>query len=432
MLPVEVVVAPLILIATPAFHIESASSRVKVLKKYHPINWTTKMPKLTRSLFSLRGHILDPLEDMFKFAARLVPTRREIARAKAEKLITKETKLNDSYDLVLSSLTGDQHMNSKLKTAVDHFVFAMNENAKGGKMIRGNTVINTLLSIRPKATSSDLVSAHGVAWSLETLQGSFVIADDIMDKSETRRNKLCWYLRPEVGILATNDVLSLLTAGYEILDLFVSDRDCYPQVVRLINKLNRLTILGECMDIQFNSNPGQRPDLSSFTWENYKNILHHKTGFYTFVIPVQLGYTLAGIDDEEIFQKSERILLDFAVFYQIQDDYLDAFGDPEKSGKIGRDIEEGKLCWPILFALEKCSPAQKEFLVNNYGKDDPTVTAKVKKLYADLGIHEEYKKLEAKERDRLLQGVDKLCDEHPVIPHAVFKGIIDKLFGRNR
>jgi geranylgeranyl diphosphate synthase type II len=59
------------------------------------------------------------------------------------------------------------------------------------------------------------------------------------------------------------------------------------------------------------------------------------------------------------------------IAFQIQDDYLDAFGDPEKFGKdLGGDIRQNKKTFLLLYALEVASPEQKSRLLQLM-KDNP-------------------------------------------------------------
>lgn len=75
---------------------------------------------------------------------------------------------------------------------------------------------------------------------------------------------------------------------------------------------------------------------------------------------------------------------------QVQDDYLDCFGDSSVTGKIGSDIGEGKCTWLSVVALQRASPTQRSLMEQHYGNTDPASVEVVTKLYkvsASLALH---------------------------------------------
>ena len=72
----------------------------------------------------------------------------------------------------------------------------------------------------------------------------------------------------------------------------------------------------------------------------YHAIVKYKTAFYTFYLPVAIGMITSGVKDKTAFNLARTICCQMGEYFQIQDDYLDCFGDPKVIGK-------GK-CWAVL------------------------------------------------------------------------------------
>lgn len=170
---------------------------------------------------------------------------------------------------------------------------------------------------------------------------------------------------------------------------------------------------------------------ASFNEKIYSTIVKYKTAYYSFSLPVRLALYLAGVTDKMIHAKAEEILLKCGHFFQVQDDYLDCFGDPKVIGKVGRDIEEGKCCWPFVTALKICTPEQKKILIENYGKDDPKCVDRVKDIYKKLNIPKIYADYEEETYKELVSLVTKF-EYVDQVPLEVFDWILKKIYHRKK
>jgi len=116
-------------------------------------------------------------------------------------------------------------------------------------------------------------------------------------------------------------------------------------------------------------------------------------------------------------------------YFQVQDDYLDCFGDPEVIGKIGTDIEDFKCSWLVVQALERANESQLHRLDANYGKTDPSCVAEVKAVYRDLGIQDVFLEYERTSYKELISSIEAQENESLQL---VLKSFLGKIYKRQK
>lgn len=170
-----------------------------------------------------------------------------------------------------------------------------------------------------------------------------------MDGSTTRRGQQCWYKHEDVGLSAINDAMMIENGIYYLLKKYFGTKEYYQNIVDLFHEVSFITTLGQLQDIK----TSQKMDLNLFTMERYKSIVANKTAYYSFYLPVALAMYMSGFGkDPEVFRQAKTILLEIGNFFQVQDDFIDCFGDVNISGKIGTDIMDGKCTWLSVVALQ--------------------------------------------------------------------------------
>lgn len=207
-----------------------------------------------------------------------------------------------------------------------------------------------------------------VATAMELFHNFTLIHDDIMDKAPLRRGQPTVAARyNENTALLAGDVM--LVKAYENLARI---RSVYlKNVLQLFNK----TALGVC--------EGQQLDMDfekqlSVSLEEYLRMIELKTSV-ALAASLQLGALLGGGGE-----RNQQLLYEFGrklgIAFQLQDDYLDAFGDPEKFGKqTGGDILANKKTFLLIHALE--TSAERETLLKLIQQNPPDKVEKVLQIY---------------------------------------------------
>jgi len=312
----------------------------------------------------------------------------------------------------------------------------------GGKYNRGLAVVDVVAAMTSELPSVEvrdqaIFDACVCGWMIEFMQAHFLIEDDIMDSSITRRGKPCWYRHPGVSVqVAINDGLIVLGWATEMALHYFANRPFLAQLLTLFHHTDYRTTIGQLYDTtsMFDSeklDPDVKmpttTDYKEFTIHHYKRIVKHKTSFYTYHCPLAMGALVAGsylpngcsIDNKLV----ENAAMLMGEYFQIQDDVLDCFADPAVLGKIGTDIQDTKCSWLAVTFLGNATPQQIETFKAHYGKHDDADVAVIKKLYVDTKMQERFDEFEI----QTVTEVTKLLNALR-IQNEAFAGAVQKLW----
>ena len=295
------------------------------------------------------------------------------------------------------------------------------------------TALLTSDSTRTSPSHPQYQDAAILGWLIELLQAFFLVSDDIMDNSITRRGSECWYRQTcenqKVGMIAINDAFMLESSIYVVLKQRFRQHPRYIDMVELFQDISFRTEMGQQCDLL--TAPEDNVDLTRFTMEKYWFIVRYKTSYYSFFLPVALALLYLDKGTENNLRQAKEVLVAMGEYFQVQDDYLDCFANAEFLGKVGTDIKDNKCSWLVCQALQIANKDQRRLLEQNYGRKDDKCEEQVKKLYDDLGLQSVYERYEEDAVGRIRALVDKV-DESEGLKRGVFEEFLRKIYKRSK
>lgn len=333
--------------------------------------------------------------------------------------------------LVVPALTEHVNQYKIPQNSLEWFQKSLLHNTVGGKCNRGMTVVDTykVLLGNDKLTEDEYNRSAILGWCTELLQAFFLVSDDIMDSSKTRRNFPCWYLMPDVNMIAINDAFMLESSVYILLKKYFRQEKYYVDLIELFHEVTLQTELGQLLDLI--TAPEDKVNLENFSLEKYQFIVIYKTAYYSFYLPVALALHMAGLASPANLKAAHDVLIPLGEYFQIQDDYLDCYGDPEHIGKIGTDIKDNKCSWLVNKALQLVTPGQRQILEQNYGRKSDECEEVIKQLYRDLNLEQLYRKYEAEAVKGIRAKIAQI-DEGNGLKQDVLENFVKKIAGRSR
>lgn len=200
---------------------------------------------------------------------------------------------------------------------------------------------------------------YHVATAIELFHNFTLIHDDIMDAAPLRRGMQTVHTKYSVNTALLGGDVMLVTA-YEYLNRISTTH--LHRVLTLFNRTAKEVCEGQQLDIDFETK-------ENVSFDEYIRMIELKTSV-ALAASLQVGAILGGASEG-----NRRHLYEFGknlgIAFQIQDDYLDAFGDPVKFGKdAGGDIRQNKKTFLLIHALESATAGQKTELLRLM-KDNP-------------------------------------------------------------
>ncbi|KAK8076016.1 farnesyl pyrophosphate synthase [Apiospora phragmitis] len=305
-------------------------------------------------------------------------------------------------------------------------------NVVGGKCNRGLSVVDTTqILLGRDLTSEEYFQPATLGWMIELLQAMFLVLDDIMDGSVTRRGQPCWYRRADVDMMAVNDAPMLESAIYLLLKRHFRAHPAYLDLVETFHEVAFQIEVGQTYDML--TERGQV--LHEFDEARYDAIVTYKTAYYSFYLPVALALHYTGRARPANLRQAKDVLVAMGRYFQVQDDHLDNFADPAVLGKVGTDIPDGKCSWLVVQALRLGTAEQRAVLKANYGRggggDAQGCERRVKDLYDELrldGVYREYEERTVAELREKIAAVD----ESEGLRKGVFTAFLNKIYGRKK
>jgi geranylgeranyl diphosphate synthase, type II len=219
--------------------------------------------------------------------------------------------------------------------------------------------------------------AWHVGTAIELFHNFTLIHDDIMDKAPLRRGMETVHTKyGENTALLAGDVM-LVTAYEELNKISI---EYLQSILRLFNRTAKEVCEGQQMDMDFEK-------IDNVSFDAYLKMIELKTSV-ALAASLQTGAILGGAGE-----RNQHLLYEFGkklgIAFQVQDDYLDAFGNPEKFGKqVGGDILSNKKTFLLLHALETVTGVQQKELKDLLDSNAPDKVDKVLQIFHDCKVDE--------------------------------------------
>lgn len=300
-----------------------------------------------------------------------------------------------------------------LKTLQDLFLGALNQTHFTGQPaslyepvqyimhLGGKRIRPVLALISCDLFGADPRTALPAAMAVEIFHNFSLVHDDIMDDAPLRRGQPTVHEKYSANTaILSGDVM--LVNAYQALEV-VQDLQQKSDLFKIFSQVAVEVCEGQQMDMDF-----EKREIVAIP--EYIKMIELKTAAL-LAGSLQMGAVLAGASSTEVHILGQ-VGRNIGIAFQLQDDYLDTFGDPASFGKkVGGDIVQNKKTYLFLKAMEIADEVQRQELRTCYfgyqGPEEEKIS-KVKGIFESLGIQSDSKAMMQSYRDEAISLLERL------------------------
>lgn len=240
--------------------------------------------------------------------------------------------------------------------------------------------------------------AYHVAAAVELFHNFTLIHDDIMDKAPLRRGMQTVHTK-------YGEPTAILAGDATFVQSYVKLSAIQPSLLQEVMPLFNRTALEVCEGQQLDMDFEQKASVSL---DEYVEMITLKTSVL-LAASLKLGSIIGGASKgnrDHLYEFGKNL----GIAFQIQDDYLDAFGDPAKFGKqVGGDILANKKTFLMIHALETAAPSDKERLEQLLQSSPADKVAQVLTIFKNAGVDSWALQLKNEYFEKAIQHLDAIA-----------------------
>jgi geranylgeranyl diphosphate synthase type II len=283
----------------------------------------------------------------------------------------------------------------------------------GGKRMRP-----ILLLMAHQLYSKDVSKAISPAIAVEVFHNFTLLHDDIMDNAPLRRGRKTVHEKWDNNVAVLSGDTMMIQA-YQLVSTV--DSDILKEVLEVFSKAATEVCEGQQWDMDFEN----QLDVSI---SEYLKMIEYKTSVL-LAASLKMGAVIgrsSSEDADNLYEFGRNL----GIAFQLQDDFLDAFGNPETFGKkVGGDILANKKTYLYLKAMEMSDIAQKEkledYFSDKYFNENEKVKS-VKEIFSELNIPTLTKQLMMEYHEKAISHLDMVTSEKKEPLYVFLKLLFDR------